>query len=842
VTYTRERFNATAPDGGSLAKLTTWVKAQFTSVQRSIPWAQYADARDFITVGEGADVSNQLAQATRAALGNGVYFAARTYRLTANATIDGTLLQAAAGAVLEPQTGVTLWIKGQFEAGDYTVFSKAGGGKVRFIDASGPNPHISTFRARWFGVKGDESQDETPFLVFMMESLRDTDNIVVRNKHITFTQGMRCRLDTKWTVQSLDDVTFHCPGTPFDSYAGVAYNSAQFRWNGAAGAIMIQSNNNAFVQWQGFVFDAGAGDVGMEWTQVGGVTGTATHNRWINCQFLVSINNVRPDAIGCRIGHAATGNCEEAEFVWCRFTGVNALGSLVHIYNDGVFFATVAGTFTVGTNRIVGLTSDLSAQVLVGQEAVIAGAGTNHTGVNTDVISGTGPRGALTTTVTAVMTVTVAAPGALAGATSLPVVALTQAIANGTTLTFASGKVATLTAAAAIGATSLTVGALAAGISAADFACSITLTDNAQATVTSPHMLFGSAYGSGVVIEMQNSHWIKFHDCLFTYLGTGIGNAEGSHVCHRCNFTECDADVYTASNSMPCKEYDTNSENSRQHHTGAGGGAPYKILGGRWDVHACRPGHGFIEILGVGNFELDCTQFEQDPISGAILDMSQAAGKCVWFRNTNLIGRFGTLTDTQLGVLNLPNAARVIFDGAIPSNAPSGTTRITYTDVAGGKDLVEHYGDGYVALKAHNEDLLTSRLVNEEFGFYEDGNNNRLLARWQDHTGTQYIREVPPANIRASTKTAAYTVVQADNGKRIPVDATGAARTVTITNLAAGTYLYIGKVDGGANTVTIDGTAAGVTIEGAATHVIAARGWRYLAFNGDATVDLISGA
>lgn len=78
--------------------------------------------------------------------------------------------------------------------------------------------------------------------------------------------------------------------------------------------------------------------------------------------------------------------------------------------------------------------------------------------------------------------VTVAAPGAAAAATSLPVQALVAALASGTVLTFASGHTATLTAAAAVGATSLVVSALANAMSAGDTASSpITLT-NGKAT------------------------------------------------------------------------------------------------------------------------------------------------------------------------------------------------------------------------------------------------------------------------------------------------------------------------------------------------------------------------
>ena len=67
-------------------------------------------------------------------------------------------------------------------------------------------------------------------------------------------------------------------------------------------------------------------------------------------------------------------------------------------------------------------------------------------------------------------TVTVAAPGAAAAATSIPVNALACRIYTGQTLTFSSGHVATLTADAAVGATALAVSALANAIATGETA------------------------------------------------------------------------------------------------------------------------------------------------------------------------------------------------------------------------------------------------------------------------------------------------------------------------------------------------------------------------------------
>lgn len=66
--------------------------------------------------------------------------------------------------------------------------------------------------------------------------------------------------------------------------------------------------------------------------------------------------------------------------------------------------------------------------------------------------------------------VTVGAAGAIATATSVPVAALTDAIPNGTVLSFGGAKFARLTAAAAAGATSLTVAPLPTALVSGDTA------------------------------------------------------------------------------------------------------------------------------------------------------------------------------------------------------------------------------------------------------------------------------------------------------------------------------------------------------------------------------------
>ena len=78
---------------------------------------------------------------------------------------------------------------------------------------------------------------------------------------------------------------------------------------------------------------------------------------------------------------------------------------------------------------------------------------------------------------------------------------------------------------------------------------------------------------------------------------------------------------------------------------------------------------------------------------------------------------------------------------------------------------------------------------------------------------------------KRSGKSADYTVVAADNGKTIEVDATGGARTIALPDLDAtknGFTVTVIKTDSSGNSVTIDGNGSD-TINGAATYALKAR-------------------
>ena len=111
------------------------------------------------------------------------------------------------------------------------------------------------------------------------------------------------------------------------------------------------------------------------------------------------------------------------------------------------------------------------------------------------------------------------------------------------------------------------------------------------------------------------------------------------------------------------------------------------------------------------------------------------------------------------------------------------------------------------------------------------GNTAWILVARKDGSGWTPYRQASLLGILATknsnvlAKTAAYTIVVADDGKLIDADATSAAFTVTLPTVASagdGFIISVKKTDSSANAVTIDGSGA-ETIDGATTLVLGVR-------------------
>ncbi|MFC3074859.1 hypothetical protein [Shinella pollutisoli] len=145
-----------------------------------------------------------------------------------------------------------------------------------------------------------------------------------------------------------------------------------------------------------------------------------------------------------------------------------------------------------------------------------------------------------------------------------------------------------------------------------------------------------------------------------------------------------------------------------------------------------------------------------------------------------------------------------------------------FSDVLANGDTVPYaisYGDEFeTGLGTWN--ASTGRL--ERTAVYQSSNNDNKVSF---SAGTKKVIVGPLGrhiNPGLASKSADYTVVAADFGAVIAVDASGAARTITLPAAAAagtGFKVVIKKADTSTNTVTIDGDGS-ETIDGATTKVL----------------------
>jgi hypothetical protein len=266
--YNRERYNARTPTTtgapGWFSTFLGWLRTEFLSIQRAMPWAPHADTRDFVTVSEGADASSQF-QAAANAVGVGTLFVApRTYRFFSNITIAaGALLAIANGAFLQPQSGVTITILGPISAGAWQWMDWSAGGKFSFTG----NRALGELDSTWFGVIGNGVADDSVPL-----------NLIARYApeytRVRFNSGLVIGLANQVIVYNRAGVEWVSERNPFPN--GVA-PAAMFKWNGAAGGgagyngigigamiLIDQCPNFTFKGFCGFTNGSANANVGLD--------------------------------------------------------------------------------------------------------------------------------------------------------------------------------------------------------------------------------------------------------------------------------------------------------------------------------------------------------------------------------------------------------------------------------------------------------------------------------------------------------------------------------------------------------------------------------------------------
>lgn len=150
-----------------------------------MPWAASVDTRDFVTAGEGADVSAEFQTAATACGTGTLYLGPRAHRLSSAVSIpSGTKLTADPNGYLLPASGVAVTVGGVIDPSVRTkLFDGAAGGTVSFTLER-------WFRPEWFGIVGDGETDDTTAWRFMAASIPDYSTVVADAAMTSIITGM----------------------------------------------------------------------------------------------------------------------------------------------------------------------------------------------------------------------------------------------------------------------------------------------------------------------------------------------------------------------------------------------------------------------------------------------------------------------------------------------------------------------------------------------------------------------------------------------------------------------------------------------------------------------------
>lgn len=151
-------------------------------------------------------------------------FTAGTYKVSSNITITNAVTFHP-GAILKPDSGVTITFSVPFTAGEYQIFDMSAGGSV--VGANQGEWH-----ARWFGAVGDDSTDNSTFLTYLHAAVQGS-----RNANAVWGAGI-FRFGSAGTIGAANQ---GCSliGVPMSALQqGSANSPCVFKWTGGA-SIML---------------------------------------------------------------------------------------------------------------------------------------------------------------------------------------------------------------------------------------------------------------------------------------------------------------------------------------------------------------------------------------------------------------------------------------------------------------------------------------------------------------------------------------------------------------------------------------------------------------------------
>ena len=799
MTYTRERYHARpVPDApgapGYFRKFGGWLREELQRIQRAIPWLfTTADARDFVTASEGADVRDQLAAADRAAgAGKTLRLGPRIYRIRSDLTLSSTLLFDS-GAQFVYENGATITIAGQINAGYDHIFDTTGSGDLSFTTQR-------RFKGEWFGL--GKGNDDAAILTAI-------DGMIPNYSKFVFDRKLTMTFETEW------DFTDHV-GVEFEGRIPLRPNGdgVSIEWHGPYLGTMAAWDHTGHCTITDIAFKPNAGATVV----LGG-------------RMSSSVNPTHLYADGFQPFTSAMAG-RKAIIVGAGVAGADLETTVASYVSAGeLVLADACSTTVAPTRAVIGATATSGpALVCIDSDQTGAGSATTtscafvgnlfvnlgfvvgQTGVRISEVSGSNCEyyTIRKNTASGWFSTTLADPDE--NGSSVSTTAASKVV-TGNGAFFTSNMIGARIQIPDAGGTDTMLDTYIESLVGSSPSTQVNVVDAATANTSGVRCLIG--YPDGTFLQFRSSNSMKHvvDDNLINFMERGIWQKAGAMEPRGNSFSGCAIDMQIDSASNPVEMFYNNTEQARQHlkTTSAGSLSPIAMIGHRLGNLFGLPNAPYVDIGGCSTFTADRTQF----------DNAVRPDGTLWGINTG--GRY-KIANTRYGTPPTMEEAGYgsTFHGdafllSENENSISDVSQFTWFKAGANVDNYVAFGilSGYTALSIPtaaptDADIQASQAVPR-------ANETDAFLQWRMKlSGGTLVDAKVPYSVTMATKTGNYTALAADNTGRVRFDCTSGNLTYTVaTSLPTGWKTDVGKVDASANSLTVSGTSC--TFNGAAS-------------------------
>jgi|GEM_PF-6093681 len=294
------------------------------------------NVKDFGAKGDGVtDDRTALANADAAATASGtVYIPPGTYRIASSLKLSSRLVFSN-GAVLSPDTGVTVTIAGLLEAGLFKIFT-VGAGTISFASTNA-SYHALELIPQWWGAKGDGVTDDVEAIQAALNASSSQWVGIVRLPPGTYLVSRSIQLRTRVSLV----------GSGVSTSLGVGYGGT---------TIMLANNSNTDV-----LFSNGTA---LHWVVI--------RDLGINCN---KANNSAGNGIyiggqpgeGMKVEHVFIANCAQ-NGIYLDNGVVPLYWEDLHLFNNdgsGIKLYRSVGTSTYASVTLLGVSGDDNGVALI---------------------------------------------------------------------------------------------------------------------------------------------------------------------------------------------------------------------------------------------------------------------------------------------------------------------------------------------------------------------------------------------------------------------------------------------------------------------------------------------